>query len=432
MICRIYTGEEMKKKVAVLFGGVSVEHEVSVISGVQAFHALDRDRYDPIAVYVSKEGRWYVGDILADVANFRDMPALLRGCMEVAPHPIRGDWSLYPTQSSGWFQAKRSPIAIDVYLPVFHGSFGEDGSVQGLLQIMDVPFTGCDVTGSAVSMDKVVMKEVLRGLGIPVVSSCSFTRFELEEAPDVVLERIESACGMPCILKPALLGSSIGIEVVREKSELLKVAHRVASYCPKVLVEIFLPDMFELNCSVLGNESQQRASVIERPLSSGELLSFSDKYERSRSGKSGVKAADSSSSMASMDRIIPADISPEMTREVQDLAVRTFRGLGCSGVSRVDCIVDRCSQTTYVNELNAIPGSLSFYLWEASGVPFQQLLNELIDLALVRFRERQSTNYTYSSNLFSLHGGSVSAGAKGSGSKMGGGKLLGNTAETRV
>jgi len=416
-------GEQMKKRVAVLFGGVSVEHEVSVISGVQAFHAIDRERYEPIAVYLSKEGRWYVGEQLGDVANYRDMEKLLQSLSEVMPRPVRGDWKLYSVPQSGWFQKTTPPVEVDVYLPVFHGSYGEDGSVQGLFQIMDVPFTGCDVTGSAVSMDKVVMKEVLKGLGLPVLPACSFTRFELEESPEDVVARIESACSFPCILKPALLGSSIGIEVVREGKELLDAAHRVAMYCPKVLVEVFLPEMYELNCSVLGNESQQRASVIERPLSSGELLSFADKYERSSSGKCGAKSPQSETSMASMDRVIPADIPPDVTQQVQELAIKTFRGLGCAGVSRVDFIADRVTDEIYVNELNAIPGSLAFYLWEESGVSFTQLLTELIELALIRFRERQATVYSYSSNLFALHGSGSSGGAKGAGGKMGGGKF---------
>ncbi|MCB0330741.1 MAG: D-alanine--D-alanine ligase [Bdellovibrionales bacterium] len=405
----------MKKRVAILFGGVSVEHEVSVISGVQAYHAIDTRLFEPIPVYITKNGRWYTGDALTDVSRYVEGPKLLESCNEVSPRPIRGDWNLYPLASS--FLKHSQPIPVDIYFPVFHGSFGEDGSIQGLFQMMDVPFVGCDVGSASLTMDKVAMKQALLGLQLPVVQSCWFSRFEFEESPQEVMAQVKAETGFPCILKPATLGSSVGIEVVKSEDEFFDAAGRVTSYCPKVLVEVFLHDMFELNCSVVGNDAYQKTSVLERPLSSGELLSFADKYERSGGGAKGKTGGGKGSSMASMDRVIPADVSEERTQEVQLLAKRVFRGLGCSGVSRIDFMVDRLTDKVYVNELNSIPGSLSFYLWEKTELPFEDLLTELIQLSLIRYREKQMTIYSYDTNLFALHAGSSRGGSK---SKLGG------------
>lgn len=384
----------MKIRVAVLFGGVSVEHEVSVISGLQALHALDNERFDPFPVYLTKDGKWFVGEGLCDITCYSHLPSLLSHSTEVTLHPKRGA-SEFVELNPSFLRTRTFPA--DVFFPVFHGTFGEDGSVQGLFELMNVAYVGCGVASAAASMDKVLMKEIFRGNGLPVVPSYWFYSEEYLQNPDEILSAVDRTCNFPCIIKPALLGSSVGLQVVRKREEFEEKLLISSAFCPKILVEKYLGEMFELNCSVIGGQTYQRASVLEKPLSSGEILSFKDKYEQGGGSKG-------KSSLSAMDRIIPADVDAELTARVQEYAKQAFRALGCSGVARMDFMVDKRTGELFANELNSIPGSLSFYLWEHSGLGFSELVNELIEIALENYRVRQKTLFTHETNLFAIHG----------------------------
>ncbi|MCB0338649.1 MAG: D-alanine--D-alanine ligase [Bdellovibrionales bacterium] len=388
-------------RVAIFFGGVSVEHEVSTISGLQTLHAADKSKYQMIPVYIAKDGKWYSGDRLKDISNYKDLPALLSSCDEVYLSPIRGTSELRYVKSG--LLGRRGSIEIDVCFPVLHGTYGEDGCLQGLFELANIPYVGCNVVSSAVGMDKVVMKEVFRSIGLPVVESTWFHASEYADDKAAIHRSIEEHVGLPCIVKPAVLGSSVGIKVAHTKDELEQAIEFSLQFCTKLLIERYVSNMFEVNCSVLGSDRYQKTSVLERPLTSGEILDFKDKYEREGSGaKGGLQA---------MVREIPAKIPDALTAEISSMAKKAYRQLDCSGVCRLDFIVEKDSGKAYINELNNIPGSLSFYLWEKTDLPYDRLVDELIEIALANYRRKTQIVYTHETNLFSLH--SKGGGAKG-------------------
>ena len=391
----------MKTSVAVFFGGRSTEHEISVISANQAMAAIDRDKYDVTPIYITKEGKWYTGEALTDVANFRDTKALLAQCTEVYMRPIYGDTNLYRSNKKrfGSDVLKR----IDVALPVLHGSNGEDGIFEGVLESIGIPFAGCDTLASANGMDKITMKMILEADGIPVVDYIWFTDHRWHTAKDEVIERVESKLGYPVIVKPANLGSSVGIHRADNRQALTAAVDDAARYSDRLIVEHMVVNLQEINCSVLGDVDEYQTSVCEEPVKSGEILSYEDKY---MGGTKGAKG------MASAQKRIPADLPEEVTKRIRFLAGEAFRVLGCHGVSRVDMIIDRDNGNVYVNEINTIPGSLSFYLWEATGISFPTLMEKLVQLALKRNRERARKTVSYGANIFALTGG-AKGGIKG-------------------
>lgn len=381
----------MKIRVGVFFGGKSVEHEVSVISAIQAFNAFDREKYDVIPVYITKDNEFYTGEYAGKIEEYRDIPALLKKSTRVIIVNDGGKTKLvrYPMKKFG-----DSTVAeIDVAFPVVHGTNVEDGALQGYFQTLNIPYAGCDVVSSAVGMDKYVMKAVLKDNGIPVLDCVTLTALEYAEDSDKTIGEIEERIGFPAIVKPVNLGSSVGIKIGRDKDSLAEALDYAFTFSGKVLVERAVTNLREINCSVCGDKDEAEASECEEPIGSDEILSFEDKYV------SGGAKTSKSSGMASLKRKIPADISEEMRGEIRGLAVKAFKCLGCSGVSRIDFMIDADEDKVYLNEINTIPGSLAFYLWESVGVKYPRLLDKMVSLALKREREIKNLNFTFKSNI---------------------------------
>ena len=392
----------MKTRVAMMFGGKTVEHEVSVISGIQAIMAMDTDKYDVISVYLTKENDMYIGEGIGDIANYKDIPALLAKSQRVIIVNDGGSVSFVPYPQKRFGGPK--PVPFDMAFPVVHGTNVEDGALQGYLKTLGVPFVGPDVTASAISMDKFITKAVLKMHDIPVLDAEVYTLADYMDM-DSLPERIEKAFGYPVIVKPVNLGSSVGISVAKTRAELVNSLDDAFRYATRVLVEHAIGKLREINCSVLGDENEAIASECEEPLHTAEILSYEDKYVNSGGGKGG-KAGGSKggngskgAGMANLARKIPADLSPEEREEVRDLAVRSFKALGCNGVSRIDFMIDEENGRLYFNEINPIPGSLSFYLWEPVGVPYTELLDRMIQLAMKRQRTEESITFTFDTNI---------------------------------
>ena len=399
-----------KQVVAVLFGGRSVEHEVSVISAHQVMDALDVAGYELLPVFIDKQGAWFAGKGLYNLKQFGVpgfRPESLRDAHRVflSPDPTIRQLVPHPTGAKGFFY-KAPVLWADVYFPVLHGAFGEDGCLQGLFELAGVPFVGCGVFASAAGMDKIRQKELYAGAGLPSLE-CVWTHRNMWRAdPTAFVRLVEAKFGYPAIVKPATLGSSIGIARAVDSRQLTEAIGVALTYDDRVLVERALVDFKEVNCSVIG--PPYRASVCEMPKLEGELLSFDAKYRAGAgSGKLGAKTAAGTGSkmskggMASLNRLIPAPISDDLTAQVQDQAIAAFRAIGGSGIARVDFLLDADGRTVYVNEINTMPGSLSFYLWEASGLAFDQLVRLLVDEAAERHQTRRQTQYSLDVNLLS-------------------------------
>lgn len=390
----------MKTNIGVFFGGRSTEHEISVISASQAMHAINREKYDVTPIYITKQGKWYTGPALFEVANYKDIPSLLAQCEEVYMEPIYGDFNLYRKNKKLF--GKPVEAKLDVVIPVLHGSNGEDGTFEGILDSIGIPYAGCNTLSSANGMDKITMKMILQACGVPVVDYVWFTDKQWFAQRDSLIANIEEKLGYPVIVKPANLGSSVGIGRAANREQLIEKVEDAERYSSRIIVEHMVEHLQEINCSVLGTCDDYKMSVLEEPIKSGEILSYEDKYMGGTKGAKGMQAS---------QKRIPADLPEDETKRIQFLAGETFRVLSCHGVSRVDVIVDRDDRSIYVNEINTIPGSLSFYLWEATGLPFDKLMDTLVQLALKRSRDMKQKTVSYDHNIFSLGGGVK--GAKG-------------------
>ncbi len=391
----------MKTNIGVFFGGCSTEHEISVISASQAMSAIDRSVYDVTPVYITKQGHWYTGEALFDVSNYRDIPALLEKCTEVYMEPVRDDYNLY-TRKKKLF-GSNVYTTLDVAIPVLHGAYGEDGTFEGILDAIAIPYAGCNVLASANGMDKITMKMILQACDVPVVDYVWFTDKQWFAQKDALIAKIEKELGYPVIVKPANLGSSVGIGRAKDRTQLIDRINDAERYSTRIIVEHMIENLHEVNCSVLGDCDDYKTSVCEEPIKSGEILSYEDKYMGGTKGAKGMQAS---------QKRIPADLPVEVSDRIRFLAGETFRVLSCHGVSRVDVIIDADNGNIYVNEINTIPGSLSFYLWEATGLPFDKLMDTLVKLALKRKREQSKKTISYDQNIFAM-GGGVKGGVKG-------------------
>ena len=295
---------------------------------------------------------------------------------------------------------------LDCVIPVMHGLHGEDGSLQGLLELAGLPYTSTGVTGSAVGMDKITMKRFFRGCGFPILPDCAMTRSEFEKNADAAMNAVEAALPYPVFVKPACLGSSIGVSRADGREKLREALELAFSYDRRVLIEQGLDKPIEVNCSVLGFDGERRASVLEMPNSGAAFLDFSEKY---LAGSGGIKG------MASLKRIVPAPIGEELTKELQDLSLRIFDAMDCKGVVRIDYMLDRHSDNYYITEINTIPGSLAYYLWQESGLPYAGLIDEMVNCAMQAYKEKERNSFAFSSDILS---GVQLGGAKGG--KMGG------------
>jgi len=386
----------MKLKLAVLFGGKSVEHEISVITALQAVAALDKEKYDVLPVYLTKDNAFYIGENVGKIEAYRDIPALLKQSQQVIPAKIGNKAVLlrYPAKAFG-----SSVLAeLDCVFPIVHGTNAEDGTLQGLLRLLGAPFVGCDVTASALGMDKYAQKCVFRHAGIPVLDCVILQAAEYDMDPEAALESIE-AFAYPLIVKPVNLGSSVGISKADGREALQRALELAFQFASRLLIEPAVQNLREINCAVLGDADQARASVCEEPLNADEILSYENKYMSGGKAKAGQKSPQASKGMASLDRKIPADISPALAEQIQELAVKAFQALDCNGVARIDFLMDGATGEVWLNEINTIPGSLSFYLWEASSLPYPQLLDEMIKLAFARARAQEDLLFSFDTNV---------------------------------
>lgn len=412
----------MKIKVGVFFGGKSVEHEISVITMSQAISSLNPDKYEIVPIYISKQGVMYTGEDLLDLYSFKDMDVLLKRCYKVCV--VNDGKGVKVMRCPAPFIGRRVLNTIDVAFPIVHGTNVEDGTMAGFLNLLDIPYVGPDIMASSIGMDKILMKKVLKESGLPVVDYVSFFSMEYIKDEEKIQKEIKEKLRFPVIVKPGNLGSSVGIKKANNESELVEAIEFAMKFSDRIIVENAVENLKEINCSVIGNIVDSETSVCEEPFFSDEILSYADKYmggSKSNKGvgiKGGAKgiagAKAGGKGMAVSDKKLPADISDEKRDEIQKLTKETFKVLGCSGVARVDFLMDKKTENVYVNEINTIPGALSYYLWEATGKSFEKELDELIDIALKRHREREKLTFSYDQNILAMQGGTKgSKGMKG-------------------
>jgi D-alanine-D-alanine ligase len=365
-----------KKNLAVLFGGRSVEHEISVITALQLINVIDVTQYDIIPVYIAQTGRWYVGDNLLDKNFYRRLPNSVKDAQEVALLPIAGSKGLTYLNSR-----QNDILPIDIYFLAFHGTYGEDGCIQGMLEMADATYTGCGVLPAALGMNKYQCKMMLKAAGIPVLPAALIDRRDAQKSLESVREQIFATPGLeqlPLFVKPCNLGSSIGIGVAKDERTLNACLVNTFRYDSHAIVEPCVKEIIEINVSVL-EDDEITASVIEMPVSLSGVLTFEEKYLRDDGGKK--TGSNESQGMASLSRIIdPPDLDPALKQAALDYAKQAFKILGCAGVSRIDFIIDASCNQLYFNEINTLPGSLSFYLWVKSNPPllYTDLLNRII------------------------------------------------------
>ncbi len=392
----------MKTNVAFFYGCRSVEHEVSIISAVQAMRAIDTEKYTVTPVYVTKEGEMYTGDNFLEIEQYRDLPKLLSGAEKVFFARENNAVYMKTYGKKGLFGKKGEAVQIDVAFPVVHGTNCEDGTMQGYFEFLGLPYVGCDILSSAVGMDKAVFKDVLKSAGLPCLDCICFYAREYINEKAAITEKITKEIGFPLIIKPVNLGSSVGISKVSCIEELDSAITLALSFGDKILAERAVTAIREINCSVVGDCDECFASVCEEPFMNDEILSYEDKYMSG--GKGGQ-----SKGMASLGRKIPADLTQKQSDEIRELSCKIFKAIGAAGVVRIDFIIDTATDTVYANEINTIPGSLSFYLWEATELRYSALLEKLIDLAFRRQRKKENLTFTIETNILS----GVSFGSKG-------------------
>ena len=421
----------MSLKVAVIYGSRTCEHDVSIVSALQAMDNLDKNEYEIVPVYIARDGQWYTGRLLRNITFYsafkpelvthvapvmsEDGKLTLMPVTSIAPHGFKG---MVKVLMSNMNLGEDTVEKCDVVLPVMHGMNGEDGTLQGLLELFNVPYTSTGVLGSALGMDKIAMKQFFRGCGLPVVDGMWFARSEWNKNHEEVLNRVESSCPYPVYVKPANLGSSIGISRATDRQSLIKAIETAVEYDRRILVERGIEKPVEINCSALRIKGEVRASLCEMPASWEEFLTFDDKYLRgSKSGKGQGKE--------SLARKVPAPISDELTQRIQQMTTQVYNAMDCKGVVRIDYMLD--GDELYINEINIIPGSLAFYLWEPLGISFKEMLDCMIEDAFTAYAEKNRSVFSYDSSILrSVQGGLKGAkGGKlgGSGSKLGGGKL---------
>lgn len=398
-----------KMNIAVFFGSRSCEHDVSIVSALQCIEATKAAGFNVTPVYISRDGLWYTGEPLENIETFREFNPMTKGITRVTLDVTAnaGDLWAWPPQRAGLFAKVPVPLChIDCVIPVFHGWHGEDGTIQGLLEMANIPYASSGVLGSAIGMDKIAMKQILRGAGFPVLDFVWFTREQLKKERQAVIERVEKEIKYPAFIKPAALGSSIGVSRAKNREELERALDVAASYDRRILVEVGVVHPVEINCAAVGYGEDVRASVCEMPVPSSNdtFLDFWQKYLRNASTK-----GEDSRGMKSLSRVVPAPIGDELTGRIQTMTCDIFKLLDCCGTVRVDFILDQ-NDMLFVNEPNTIPGSLAFYLWKASGLDFPKLIEKMVEDALRAHADKNSSVFAYDSSILKK----VAAGTKGS------------------
>ncbi|MDQ7027722.1 MAG: D-alanine--D-alanine ligase family protein [Anaerolineae bacterium] len=390
-----------KTIVGVIFGGRSVEHDVSIVTGHQIMNAFDTTKYEVVPIYVTHDGKWFTGAPLCDIENFKDGEITsYDGVKSAILSPDVRHHGLIVNPLAGRF-SKSEIRRLDVLFPAVHGTHGEDGTLQGLFELADIPYVGYATLGSALTNDKILTKQVLKQNDIPVLDSIFFTRSEWLNKPESILQRLKDGFGYPMFVKPATLGSSIGITRVDDESLLRPAIDIAANFDRRILVEPAVTDGIEINCAVMGYGDDIQTSVLEQPLSWSDFLAFEDKYLR---GNEGMKSA---------DRIIPAPLSDDLTRRIKDLSIQAFKAVDGRGIVRIDYLVKPDSNEVYLNELNTMPGSLSFYLWRETNLSDSAVVDKLVTLARDAYADKRRNMYDYKTNLVALAAGRGLKGAKG-------------------
>ena len=398
----------MKIKVGVIFGGESVEHEVSIISALQAMNKMDQEKYDIIPIYITKDREWYTGDMLKDIEVYQDLSLIKKYSKNVV---------LYYNNGSYVLQKKTFPknvvTELDIAFPIVHGTNVEDGVLQGYLQSIGIPFVGSDVYASVVGQDKVYMKSVWESAGLPMTKYIWFYDVDYKQDSEAVLKKV-SKLKYPVIVKPATTGSSVGIAVAANSEELVEAIDDALEYDKKIIVEEVVENLKEVNIAVMGNYEHQKVSAIEEVLSANKFLTYDDKYigggkGKLKGGKMPVKS--SKGGMASASRKLPADLDKKVKEEVEKVAVEAFKALGSSGNSRIDFLIDDKKNKVYINEINSIPGSLAFYLWDAKDINFTAVLDDMINIGVKDYKKRISKVHSFDTNI--LQGFAARGGVKG-------------------
>ena len=390
----------MKIRVGVLYGGKTTEHEVSIITAVQAMEHLNLDKYEVIPMYLTKENEMYTGEPLKEIEIYREPELLKRYCKNVVCYNRNGALALQ--SKNGLF--KKIVKEVDIVIPCVHGYNMEDGNVQGMLDLFGVPYTGSDIYGCTVGQDKVFQKQILKENGISVPKYTWFYDNDYEQDDAKIIEDIKKI-GLPVVVKPARQGSSIGIGVAKTEEELKNAIEEAIKYDDKILVEELIPNMVELNCSVLGSNAYCEASCIEQVMGKDEILSFNDKYIGSGAKKGIAGKMGASKGMLSSDRVIPAEIPEKLTNDIMETSKKAFKALGASGCVRIDYLYDKKAKKYYVNELNTIPGSLAFYLWTPLNKEYDELLDDMINIAVKRYKKKLRKTTSFTSNILQNFGG---------------------------
>lgn len=396
----------MKIRLGVIFGGESVEHEVSIISAIQAMNKMDNEKYEIIPIYITKDRQWYTGEMLKEIDTYSDISLIKKYAKNVVLYEKNGKFVL---QNKKGFKSVVKEI--DMVFPIVHGTNVEDGVLQGYLQSIGIPFVGGDVYSSVVGQDKLFMKEIFEIEKLPICKYIWFYDNEYEEEPDSIYANIKKL-GYPVIVKPATLGSSVGIKTAHNQEEVKTAIDDAIKYDHKIIVEKLVENLMEVNISVLGNYENQQVSTIEQVIPTKDFLTYEDKYigGGKTKGKLGNKFK-SSKGMVSANRIIPAPLENNVKEEIETVAVNAFKSLGSSGVVRIDFLVDTKTNKIYINEVNNIPGSLSFYLWEPIGKEYTELLDDMINIGIRDYKKRVAKTHSFETNI--LKGFTELGGLKG-------------------
>lgn len=391
--------QNRKLSVGIIFGGRSVEHDVSIVTAQQVMNAFDQDRYEIVPIYITRDGKWYTGDVLRNIDSFKNDAILSQdGIESVVLSPDVRHHGLIMNPLAGRF-SKSEVKRLDVMFPVIHGTHGEDGTLQGLFELADIPYVGFATMGSALTNDKIITKQILRQNSIPVVDGITVTRDAWRANRDDIVSQIKAQFAYPVFVKPATLGSSIGVGRA-DSDELLQASLDVATnFDRRVIVETAIQGI-EINCSVMGYGDDISVSVLEQPLSWADFLAFEDKYLR---GGDGMKSA---------DRIIPAPISDELTATIQQASRDAFRAVDGRGICRIDFLVEPETGTYYLNEINTMPGSLALYLWQETNLTPSQVVEKLVKLAQDAYADKRRNVYDYKTNLVDVAAGRGLKGAK--------------------
>lgn len=399
----------MKIKLGVIFGGSTVEHEVSIITACQAMSFINQDKYDIIPIYISKDRTWYTGKMLMEIDVYKDFEDLKKYAKEVVLTKTKDGFVLQKT--NGLF--RKNVAELDIVLPIVHGKGVEDGSLAGYLDLVGIPYAESSIIGSSIGQDKVLQKQIMTASNIPTPDYTWFYDSEYLEDSKTILKNIKTL-GYPVIVKPANLGSSVGISVAKTEKDIEKCITEAITYDNKILVEKMVDNLLEVNISVLGNYEFAETSSIAEMVTNNDFLTYSDKY-LTGGGKKGCKSPKTTGKISTSTMKIPADLSKEIKEQVEDLALKTFKVLNLSGVVRIDFLIDKKNKKVYVNEPNIIPGSLSFYLWKSVGKDYSTLLDDIITLGIKEYKAKNNKVTTFESNILSTYNG----GAKGMKNKMG-------------